>query len=180
MQEKELIEASKQGDDLAFKKLMDEYETKIFYFCLGKTKDEEAAKDLTQETFLKAFQHLTSFRSESSFYTWVYRIAFNETMNYLKKRERHKEEEFHEEHFSFHQEAKPAFEVEAVQEAIQMGLSLLSSKHRIVFELYDLQKKSHKEIAVELHIPEGTVRSRLHYARQKMRVFLKNYRDNQL
>src|SRR5437764_736682 len=86
MREKDLIERSLNGDDDAFKILMQSYEQRIFYTCNQIIKDEEIARDLTQETFLHAYRHLSSFRSESRFYTWIYRIAQNLSLNALKKK----------------------------------------------------------------------------------------------
>lgn len=169
MNEKELIEKSQNGDEGAFKELFDLYRGKIFNLCIGLVKDEGIANDLTQETFVNAYQHLNSFRQEASFYTWSYHIARNLSLNYLKKKGRIHEEELHEERI-----ISPQLPDKELQDTIREGLTTLNPKHRVVFEYYELQKMSHKEIAALLDVPVGTVRSRLHYARKKMRTFLKS------
>lgn len=168
MNEKELIVRSQKGDEGAFKELFDLYKGKIFNLCIGIVKDEGIANDLTQETFVNAYQHLDTFRQEASFYTWSYHIARNLSLNYIKKKGQVFEEPLQEEKFS----SSPIADKE-IQEMIKEGLATLNPKHRLIFECYELQKMSHKEIAALLDISVGTSRSRLHYARKKMRTFLK-------
>lgn len=171
MLEKELVERSKKGDEEAFAELMHTYEGKIYQQCLGIIKDEELAKDVTQETFVHAYQHLSTFRMESQFYTWIYRIAKNLSLNLLRKR-KHREQELKEELFVI--PVSP--EAEPIKEEIKVrmfkALKELPEKQRIVIELFDIQNLSIKEIATQLKIPSGTVRSRLFYARKKMREII--------
>ena len=94
--EKELIRRSLQGEEHAFALLVAENRPTIFRHCLSVLKDESLAEDITQETFVHAFNHLASFRMEAKFATWLWRIAHNLSLNYLKKHHR-VEEEFHEE-----------------------------------------------------------------------------------
>jgi len=171
MREKNLIEKCLHGDEDSFKILMQSYEQRIFFACLQIVKDEQLAHDLTQETFLHAYQHLSSFRQESSFYTWIYRIGRNLSLNALKKIKNPTQEyreDLHASKFSL-----PEKHSEEFDQLIQEGLKTLPFKQRQVFELFDLQNFSHKEIAAKLNIPPGTVRSRLYYARKKMQEFLK-------
>lgn len=171
MDENEWIQRSQQGDEEAFTALVHCYQDKIYHQCLYLIKDEELAQDLTQETFLHAFQHLATFRKESSFYTWLYRIARNLCLNFLRKR-KHLEQELKEETIAAveYQEEHPIDE--AFQAALQEAIERLPPKQRVVFELFDLQKLPHKEIAAQLNVSTGTVRSRLYYARKKIREFL--------
>lgn len=166
MQEKDLIEKSRQGDEEAFATLFALYREKIFHHILAIVKEEEAAKDLLQETFLHAYQHLPGFKEESSFYTWVYRIAHNLSLNYLKKRGRRREEELKEELV-----AAPAFKDETLTKDILLAITTLTPKLRIVYELCEIEGLSQKEVAAKLAIPEGTVRSRLHHARKEIAAY---------
>jgi len=168
MQEKELIEKCKKGDEEAFSTLMHLHEGKIFQVCLQIIKDEEIAQDLTQEAFVHAFQHLDSFKMHSTFYTWLYRIAKNLSLNLLRKKHL-QEQELKEELTS----APVPQEEEELSQRMQEALEQLPLKQRLVFELFDLQKVPQKEIAAQLNISPGTVRSRLFYARRKMRRLLK-------
>ncbi|NGX54441.1 MAG: ECF RNA polymerase sigma factor SigW [Chlamydiae bacterium] len=172
MGEKELIERSQKGDEEAFSELMGLYQPKIFQHCLGIVKDEEIAQDLTQETFLHAYQHLDTFHGRSRFYTWIYRIAHNLSLNFLKKTHRTQEFEFKEELLPAGLISEDQLENEEFNQALQAALQTLPPKQRIVFEMYDLQHIPHKEIAVKLDISPGTVRSRLYYARRKLRPLL--------
>ena len=139
-------------------------------------KDEEIAQDLTQETFLHAYQHLDTFHGRSSFYTWIYRIAHNLSLNFLKKTHRQQELEFKEELLPAGFISEDQLEDEEFNQALQVALQTLPPKQRIVFEMFDLQRIPHKEIAAKLGISPGTVRSRLYYARHKLRSLIKGVR----
>lgn len=169
MNERELVEQSKKGDEDAFSALIGTYQPRVFRHCLKVVHDEEIAQDLTQETFLHAYHHLGTFRMEASFYTWLYRIAHNLSLNYLKKKGAHPETEFKEEMSS----GVVVKEEEELDPRIQEAVQTLAPKHRVVFELYDLQRVPQKEIAAQLDISHGTVRSRLYYARRKIREYIK-------
>lgn len=167
MREEKLIEQSKRGDERAFALLMKKYEEKIRKLCFSIVKDEQSAEDITQEVFLHAFQKMSTFEGRAQFYTWLYRIAHNASLNFLKKRKRLKESELKEELSKA--PAKESVEEIEIEEALFKAMNFLSPKQRVVFELYILHKLSQKNIAEVLHVPEGTIRSRLHYARQKIK-----------
>jgi RNA polymerase sigma-70 factor (ECF subfamily) len=169
--EKDWIKKSQEGDEVAFEHLMLTYQKRIFFLCLNMVKDEGIALDLTQETFVHAYQHLQAFRGESKFYTWIYRIAKNLCLNFLKKAE--PTLEFKENFFYEQKKTEEEDFSEEKKESLKLALEKLPRKHREVLELYEYQKIPTKMIASQLNIPEGTVRSRLHYARKKMRHFLK-------
>lgn len=165
MQEKELIKLSLEGDEKAFEELIVPYKGELLRHCFSIVHDEEIAQDLTQETLLKVYQHLQDFRSEARFSTWLWRIAHNLSLNYLKKHPP-LESEFKEELFV--PEKRSEVDEELLEKARE-ALATLPFKHRIVFEMYFQQKIPQKEIAAKLGIPHGTVRSRLHYARKKLK-----------
>jgi RNA polymerase sigma-70 factor, ECF subfamily len=172
MDEDALIEKSKKGEEDAFSELVKLNQSKIFQMLLGMIKDEKVAQDLTQEAFISAFRHIDSFKKHSSFYTWVYRIAYNLALDFLRKKARLKEDEFKE---NFIQIA-PASEETDFTAQLEDALKLLSDKQRVVFELYYLKKMAQKEIAVLLNIPEGTVRSRIYSGKKKLQkvAFFRN------
>lgn len=170
MDERELIQKSLQGEETAFAQLVEQNQHLVFLHCLKIVKDEEIAQDLTQETFLHAFQHLDHFRMEARFSTWLWKIAHNLSLNYLRKHT-HQEKEYKEELLP------PTFlekheEDEELMLAIRQAMEQLPEKQRIVFDMYDLQQLPQKEIAARLGISYGTVRSRLFYARKKIRQLL--------
>lgn len=169
MDEKTLIQKSLAGEEKAFEILFSENREAVYRHCLGVVKDEEIAQDLTQETFLHAFQHLSSFQRKARFSTWLWRIAHNLALSYLKKH-RHIEQEFLEELLPPNRLLeKEAGVDEALMQKIQEGIATLPPKQRIVFKMYVLKHIPQKEIAARLGISHGTVRSRLHYARKKIK-----------
>lgn len=156
----ELIEKSRAGDEDAFAELVAQNRAKILQQCLSVLHDQAAAEDITQETFIRAYQHLNEFEERSAFSTWVWRIAHNLTVDYLRKVK--KSVEIHEE----------SVEAPLIKnEELEKLLPLLPRKHRQVFELYYIEQLSQKEIAEKLDIPYGTVRSRLHHVRKKLKKF---------
>ena len=171
MDERELIQKSIEGDETAFTELMTVHKGMVFRHCLSVVHDQEIAEDLTQETFVHAYQHLTGFRMEARFSTWLWRISHNLSLNHLKK-QHGVEQEFREELLLPPRFLAPEEAGEERILKIREAMKFLSIKHRIVFEMYDLQHIPQKQIAAELGISYGTVRSRIHYARQKIRKLL--------
>ncbi len=171
MRKKDLI-----GKTADFDSLFSLYRERIYRHTFGIVKDEEAAQDLTQETFVQAYRHLNEFRGESQFYTWIYRISHNLALNYLKKKKRHKEEEFHEETYL----TTPSNEAETkdLEEALKAVQHALPKKQAQVYQLCEIEKRPQKEVAALLKIPEGTVRSRLHTARKKIRDYFSSSSHN--
>lgn len=170
MDERELIQKSIEGDEKAFTELMTVHKGMVFRHCLSIVHDQEIAEDLTQETFVHAYQHLKAFRMEARFSTWLWRISHNLSLNHLKK-QHGVEQEFREELLPPRVLVPEEVDEERMLK-IHEAMKLLSPKHRIVFEMYDLQHIPQKQIAAELGISHGTVRSRIHYARQKIRKLL--------
>ncbi len=162
MDEKELIFKSLQGEESAFNQLVIMHRDKIYRECVDLVKDEAAADDLTQDTFVQAYRSLKNFKQRSSFYTWIWRIAHNLSVNYIKRDKRRKEVEQK-------NVIKQCYDSEYLTEY----LSLLPYKQRIVFEMYYLDQLTQKEIADKLGVAHGTVRSRLHYAKKHLQNFLK-------
>lgn len=170
MEEKDLIKRSKKGDEEAFTILMRRHEAKIYYQCLQFLKDENLAKDLTQETFVQAYRSLSSFRMESGFYTWLYRIAKNLCLNWLRAK-KVQEQELKEE--LLQAPIANTFPEDDLKLSLKEALQTLPLKQQEVFQLFEFQKQSIKEIAAQLNIPSGTVRSRLHYARKNIKKYFK-------
>jgi RNA polymerase sigma-70 factor (ECF subfamily) len=150
------------------------------------TSNHEDANDLVQEAFIKAYKSISSFKRESSFYTWVYRIAVNRTINHLKRRKNRY-------HFSLddvdtHIQNDPDFVelmshvtprrevgLTELQEKLNEALQKLSEAHRAVVVMHDVQGMTHADIAKVMKCSEGTVRSRLFYARQQLQGLLTDY-----
>lgn len=127
---------------------------------------EAALKDLTQEVFMKAWMHRKKFRQESEASTWMYRIAYNCAVDYLRKESRKVSHGL--------PELMPDSLEQSVsmRQMVELGLANLDLEHKSVVVLFYLEDLSVKEVADTLGIPEGTVKSRLSHARDKMNKFL--------
>jgi RNA polymerase sigma-70 factor (ECF subfamily) len=150
------------------------------------TSNHEDAHDLAQESFIKSYQALKSFKGDSSFFTWVYRIAVNKTINFLKQRKNRNhislnDLDFNAEHdpdlMALISEKTPRREVNLVelQQKLNAAMLKLSDIHRLVVTLHDVQGLSHEEISKIMDCNTGTVRSRLFYARQQLQAYLSEY-----
>jgi len=159
IEEEELIRKSRSGDEKAFEQLVQRYYKRVWKHVLSVVKDVEKAEDLTQETFIKAFQKLSQFQGRSHFYTWVWKISHNLSLNALKKEGRSSVQL---------NEAITAAQATEEAESIPMELfeKYLTEKQKAVFTLYYNEHLSQKEIAYRLNIPHGTVRSRLHCGKE--------------
>src|ERR1044071_1365530 len=184
--EAELVKRARRGDLNAYDDLVRRYQERIYATLYHMTSNHEDANDLAQEAFIKAFHALKSFKGGSSFYTWVYRIAVNKTINFLKQRKNKTQMsldnlDFHVEHdpdfVALISEKTPRREVNLaeLQEKLNMAMQKLSEPHRLVVTLHDVQGLSHEEIAEIMDCNIGTVRSRLFYARQQLQAYLSDY-----
>jgi len=184
--ERDLVARVRQGDLAAYDELVRLYQERIYATIYHMTSNHEDANDLAQETFIKAFQAIKSFKGGSSFYTWLYRIAVNKTINFLKQR-RHRVQmslndlDFQAEHdpdlVALISDKTPRRDVDLgeLQEKLNTALQKLSEVHRLVVTLHDIQGLSHEEIAAVIGCNIGTVRSRLFYARQQLQAYLSDY-----
>lgn len=184
--ETELVGRARRGDLSAYDELVRRYQERIYATVYHMTANHEDASDLAQEAFIKAFHALRSFKGGSSFYTWVYRIAVNKTINFLKQRKNKAQMSLNDldlnaEHdpdlVALISEKTPRREVNLaeLQEKLNIALQKLSEPHRLVVTLHDIQGLSHEEIAKIMDCNIGTVRSRLFYARQQLQAYLSDY-----
>jgi RNA polymerase sigma factor (sigma-70 family) len=177
--DRELVAKSSQGDLGAYDELVRRYQTRIYSLAYNMTSNKEDAEDMVQDVFVKAYASLKNFRGTSSFYTWIYRIAINRTINFLKKRKKKQTLSLNDVDEGV--ERDPAYvELSArespvrdaslaeLQEKLNKALLTLSEKHRTVVVLHDIEGMPHDEIARMTGCSEGTVRSRLFYARQML------------
>lgn len=184
--ESDLIQRSKQGEIEAYDTLVRRFQERIYATIYHMTANHEDANDLAQETFIKAYQAIPSFKGDSSFFTWLYRIAVNKTINFLKQR-RNKNNlslndlDLNAEHdpdlIALVSERTPRREVglTELQEKLNVAMQQLSETHRLVVTLHDVQGLAHEEIARIMGCNVGTVRSRLFYARQQLQAHLADY-----
>lgn len=185
-EEQELVLRARRGDLAAYDDLVRRYQERIYATVYHMTSNHEDANDLAQEAFIKAYQALKTFKGGSSFYTWVYRIAVNKTINFLKQRKNRSQMslndvDFNAEHdpdlVALISDRTPRREVSLseLQEKLNEAMQKLSEPHRLAVTLHDVQGMSHEEIAKVMDCNIGTVRSRLFYARQQLQAYLSDY-----
>jgi RNA polymerase sigma factor (sigma-70 family) len=186
LDDRALARRAKLGDLGAYDELVRRYQERIYATVYHMTANHEDANDLAQEAFIKAYHSLRSFKGDSSFFTWIYRIAVNKTINFLKQR-KHKNHlslndlDFNAEHHpdlvALISDKTPRREANLaeLQEKLNVALLKLSETHRLVVTLHDVQGLSHEEIGRIMDCNVGTVRSRLFYARQQLQAYLADY-----
>jgi RNA polymerase sigma-70 factor, ECF subfamily len=180
-----LVAAAKDGDIAAFESLVSRYERKIFRLAQHITQNNEDAEDVSQEAFLKAYEHLPEFQGNSRFYTWLVRIAVNQALMKLRKRRTRDvslDEEIETEENFVPREVEdwgPSPEERYSQEELARILSHvigeLDPPFRTVFQLRDIDELSTEETADVLGISVPAVKSRLLRARLKLREKLNRY-----
>ena len=177
--DEELLRVSREGNVAAFGELVRRYESKVAATVIGMLGKCDEADDIGQETFIRFYHALKSFRGESSIGTYITRIAMNLSLNEIRRRERRR--------FLFkridteNERDEPAVENGAShfedKEIIRRAMETLSPKFRSVVNLRLAEGYSTKETAKILHIPVGTVLSRLQRAQKKLQLVLQNYRE---
>ncbi len=181
-----LVRRSQDQDMGAYDQLVRRYQERIYATVYHMTSNHEDANDLVQETFVKAYRALKSFKGDSSFYTWIYRIAVNKTINFLKQRKNRihlslDDVDFNAENdpdlVALVSEKTPRrdLNLSELQEKLNSAMLKLSEHHRMVVTLHDIQGLSHEEIGAIMDCNVGTVRSRLFYARQQLQAHLADY-----
>lgn len=183
--EKELIAQCKKGDRYAFKVLVDKYQKKAFMVAYGVVGNYDDAMDVCQDAFVKAFKAISSFEADSSFFTWFYKIIVNQSIDFQRREKRHSAGEYLEDTLEddvpdYHLDNtknNPVNELEKKElySILEKGLKKLSPEHRAVVVFRELEGLSYREIADIMDTSEGTVMSRLFYARKKLQEFLTPY-----
>ncbi len=182
----QLVRKAQHGDLRAYDSLMRRYQERVYATVYHMTGNHDDANDLTQETFIKAYQAIKSFKGNAGFYTWLYRIAVNKTLNFLKQRRTRNQLSLNDidlnaEHdpdlVALISDKTPRREaaLTELQEKLNAALQKLSEPHRLVVTLHDVQGLSHEEIGEIMDCNVGTVRSRLFYARQQLQAWLSDY-----
>ena len=182
----QIIAEALEGSQQAFHKLVKRYEKTVFHIAFKIVRNEETARDITQESFMKAFTALSSYRSEYRFSTWLCKIAANTSIDHLRKRriqalslDQAVETEEGQvaieiPDYSFH----PEREYEAKQKmiSIESAINSLPEKYREVIVYRHQDDKSYEEIADLLNVPVGTVKARIFRARELLKKSLRGIR----
>ena len=172
-----IVKRVQAGEVAAFDQLILKYRERVFGIIYNLTSNREDASDLTQDAFIKAFQSINRFQGHCSFFTWLYRIAVNGALSHLRKnrlRTFFSLEKLHEDgtnaqildQLTDKKGADRGTYLKELQEKLNEALQKLSIPHRTVITLFEIDGLGHAEIAEIMGCTEGTVRSRLHYAKQ--------------
>ena len=181
-QEAQIVQQVLQGDVNAFEDLVTEYEKNVYSLTLRMTGNAEDAADMTQETFIKAYNSLSAFRGDSKFSVWLYRIATNVCLDFLRSRSRKPTvslsmedddgEEVELDIADDSQSPERLLERGLTRDAVRRGLKALSAEYRQILLLREIQGLSYEEIADVLTLEVGTVKSRIFRARKRLCAFL--------
>ena len=186
----DLVQRVQAGDTAAFRMLFDKYHRRAFAVAMGVVKNEDDALDAVQEAFVKVHKNIHKFQGSSSFYTWLYRIVMNVSIDHVRRTSRRRSLDFDER--ALHEESEVAGDGALVPSvtnsnpgkaalrrelggAIQAALQELPEHHRAVIVLREIEGMSYEEMAEALEVPKGTVMSRLFHARKKMQAALAPY-----
>lgn len=183
----EIVQRVQAGDVAAFDDLILRYRGRVYGMIYNMTSNREDASDLTQDAFIKAFQSINRFQGQSSFFTWLYRIAVNSTLTHLRKNrlrtffslekvdENDRQSAEVIEALTDNTGVERDTYVKELQERLNEAMQKLSIKHRTVVTLFEIDGLGHQEIAEIMSCSVGTVRSRLHYAKQQLQAELQPY-----
>lgn len=183
----DLVARAQKGDTRAFDQLVRKYTPKLYGLVYNMTSNREDTADLLQDIFAKAYRSLGRFMGKSSFYTWIYSISVNMTLNFLKKRGRYTKVSLDDVDSGIQND--PTFielttaskgtlrdvNIHELQKRLNEAMMKLSHDHRTVVTLYDVQGLQHAEISQMLGVSEGTVRSRLFYAHRQLQNYLEDF-----
>lgn len=182
------VERARAGDHQAFRVLVERYQGRAYGLALRVLRDEEQARDAVQEAFFKAYRSLDRFEGRSGFYTWFYRVVMNLCLDAKRREPAGRLVEWDEEHAvqtpvgtgldavdpGYQRSTSPAVELERAElrQAVQQAIEDLPDDARRTLVLREVDGLSYAEIAEALGIPKGTVMSRLHHARRRVRALL--------
>jgi len=164
-----LIRQCLEGRREAFGDLIARHQKTVFNVALRMIKDYQDAQDLTQTVFIKAYEKLDTFNERHKFFSWIYRMAVNESLNFVKRRRRFEALDDNAEYSAHKQSAVEEIEESEMSRNIQNALMDLAIDHRAVIVLKHYEELSYHEIGYILDLPEKTVKSRLFTARQMLK-----------
>lgn len=184
----DLVQRAREGDTRAFDQLILKYGDRLYGLIYNMTSHKEDTHDLLQDVFSRAYRSLPNFKGRSTFYTWLYQIAVNMTLNFLKRRKRRSAMSLNPMDANamedpalvesgWRTDPERSTDLHELQKRLNEAMQQLSEPHRTVVVLFDIQGLPHREIAEILKISVGTVRSRLHYAHQHLQSHLQDFRD---
>jgi RNA polymerase sigma-70 factor (ECF subfamily) len=182
-----LVKDAKSGSEKAYKKLVNKYQRALHFYILKMIKDQDKVEDLVQEVFVKAFDNLQSYNTNYAFSTWLYRIATNHTIDYLRKKKlqtlsidepvKSRDGDMKMQ-LPDHSAATDKKIIRSQRrQMVQQAIDDLPEKYRNVIKLRHMQEKSYQEIADVLELPLGTVKAHIFRAREMLYKAMKDKRE---
>jgi RNA polymerase sigma-70 factor (ECF subfamily) len=165
-----LVSECLRGDRKAFEVIVERYQKPVFNLALRIVNDYDDAQDVAQSAFVKAFENLKSYNPKYKFFSWLYRIAINESLNFVGQRQNL--QRLDEAEVSKELSPEETLDTAINSQAVQDALMKLKLEHRVVIILKHFQELSYREISYILDLPEKTVKSRLFTAREQLRRVL--------
>lgn len=185
MEQQELIVQLQQGDESAFKKLVEEWQHMVYNTALSMVQNEDDADDITQEVFIQVYQSVSSFKGESKFSTWLYRITVSKALDHEKKKKRKKRFAFVQSLFGNEEEEPvlsaefnhPGVQLEKKERAAELfnALKQIPDQQRIAFTLHKLEGQSHQEVADIMNTTLYAVESLIARAKMNLKKVLNSY-----
>jgi len=183
-----VVARAQQGDHAAFRMLVERYQGRAYGLALRILRDEEQARDAVQDAFIKVYGSIRRFEGRSSFYTWLYRLVYNQCLDHKRKDKSGRHVEWDEQRLGPDQQLEEtgpgalrsaglagpgeALERSELRAALARGIDQLPDEARETLLLREIEGLPYAEIAETLGIPKGTVMSRLHYARKQLQAIL--------
>ena len=184
-EDKEIIEKFKteDGRQMAFNLLVRKYQKRVYWLIRKMVIDHDDANDLSQEVFVRIWHHLDEFRGESSLFTWIYRVATNECLAYLKKKRRRFFLPIHdlEGELAGKIESGNHFTGDEIEKKLQLAILKLPEKQRLVFNMKYFEEMKYEEMSEILGTSVGALKASYHHAVQKIKnsVLLDNHQDEE-
>jgi RNA polymerase sigma-70 factor (ECF subfamily) len=167
---------NKNDKGIAFKELLNRYKEKLYWHIRHIVKSHDDTDDVLQNTFIKVYKNIDNFKGDSKLYTWLYRIATNESITFINKNAKRLQitnQEAQELAIS-NLESDVYFEGDAIQLKLQKAIATLPEKQQLVFNMKYFQELKYKEMSVILETSEGALKASYHIAAKKIEVYLKS------
>ena len=179
-EETEMISRCQQGDQEALREIFDKYNKKVYRIAYGVVRQREDALDIVQEVFIKLFRSIRNFKGRSKFYTYLYRLALNTAIDHVRKKGRYAVSSLDQEgavqpEEDFEKRPDRVFLQKELEGRVSLAMEKLPVDQKMALLLREVEGLSYQEMAEAMGSSIGTVMSRLHYGRRKMRELLKDY-----
>lgn len=191
----QLVERAQAGDRDAFRELVEKYQRRVYSICYGMLKNPDDSMDVSQEVFVKVFRYLEKFNGESTFYTWLYRIAVNMCIDFIRKNSRMRVVDYDDGIARIESmddggdnilpstlglNPDKVYGRKELRQKMLEALETLSENHRTILIMREVDGLSYDELAEVLNISKGTVMSRLYHARRYYQDALREYLGDDL